>query len=291
VYDFVKDYLNKIKIMKKAYGYARVSTKKQEEHGYSLEVQKEMIEKFCKAEGYKLQKIYWESESGSKNDRPQLDEALNLCQLSDATLIVAKIDRLTRDLHFLTGLQLKGVKFLALDMPSANETMLQVMISFAQMDNKLRSTRIKEGMKKAKEKGKKFGTPSNLTTYFEQLENEVDPSGRRFEIRKELKALHSVDSMSVKVKQKLLKEEAEILEKIRNRRVLKPTLAREKKAMDRALMIAPIVEQCESDGHTSLRQLAKCLNDKGITPPRAKEWSFANVKTLKTQLDKIKELE
>ncbi len=277
--------------MKKAYGYARVSTKKQEIRGYSLEVQKELIEEFCKREGYQLLDTYWESESGSKSNRPQLDEALNLCQLSDATLIVAKIDRLTRDLHFLTGLQLKGVKFLALDMPSADETMLQVMISFAQMDNKLRSTRIKEGMKKAKEKGKKFGTPSNLTTYFEQLENEIDPTGRRFEIRKELKALDSGDSMSVKVKNKLLKEEQEILEKIRNRRALKPTIAREKKAMDRALMLRPIVEQCESEGHTSLRQLAKCLNEKGITPPRAKQWTFANVKTLKTQLEKIKELE
>jgi DNA invertase Pin-like site-specific DNA recombinase len=295
VYGYPNDYLNKTRIMKKAYGYARVSTKKQEEYGYSLEVQKEMIEDYCKREGYKLLDTYWESESGSKNNRPQLDEALNLCQLSDATLIVAKIDRLTRDLHFLTGLQLKGVKFLALDMPSANETMLQVMISFAEMDNKLRSIRIKEGMKKAKEKGKKFGTPSNLTTYFEQLENEVDPQGRRFEIRKELKALGSGKSTSSgksnSVKLKLLKEEQKILEEIRNRRALKPTLAREKKAMDRARMVAPIVEQCESEGHTSLRQLAKCLNDKGITPPQAKEWTHANVQTLKTQLKKIKELE
>ena len=131
--------------MNKAYGYIRVSTKKQQDYGHSLEAQEEQIEAFCKKNDFDLQQTFTEAESGSKNDRPQLDEALNLCQLSNATLIVAKIDRLTRDLHFLTGLQLKGVKFLALDMPDANETMLQVMISFAQMDNKLRATRIKEG--------------------------------------------------------------------------------------------------------------------------------------------------
>ena len=278
--------------MNKAYGYIRVSTKKQEDYGHSLEAQREQIEAFCKARGYDLQDTFSEAESGSKNDRPQLDEALTLCQLSNATLIVAKIDRLTRDLHFLTGLQLKKVKFLALDMPEANETMLQVMISFAQMDNKLRATRIKEGMKKAKEKGKKFGTPSNLTTYFEKLENEADPTGRRFEIRKELEALEiSGKSISAETKQKLLKEEAEILDKIRQIRGLPPTIAREKKALDRALMLKPIVEECESEGHTSYRALAKCLNSKGIEPPRAKEWTFANIQTLKKQLLKLEELE
>ena len=177
-------------------------------------------------------------------------------------------------------------------MPDANETMLQVMISFAQMDNKLRATRIKEGMKKAKEKGKKFGTPSNLTTYFEKLENEADPTGRRFEIRKELEALeNSAKPISAKTKQKLLKEEADILEKIRHLRGLPPTIAREKKALDRALMLKPIVEECEREGHTSLRALAKCLNGKGIEPPKAKEWTHANIQTLKKQLSKLQELE
>ena len=174
---------------KKAYGYARVSTKKQELYGYSLEAQQEQIKNYCKREGLELIEVFSEAESGAKSNRPKLEEALRLCQISNATLIVAKIDRLTRDLHFLTGLQLRNVKFQALDMPEANETMLQVMISFAQMDNKLRSIRIKEGMKKAKEKGKKFGTPSNLSTYYERLENQVDPEGRRFEIREELEAL------------------------------------------------------------------------------------------------------
>ena len=278
---------------KKAYGYARVSTKKQELYGYSLEAQQEQIKNYCKREGLELIEVFSEAESGAKSNRPKLEEALRLCQISNATLIVAKIDRLTRDLHFLTGLQLRNVKFQALDMPEANETMLQVMISFAQMDNKLRSVRIKEGMKKAKEKGKKFGTPSNLSTYYERLENQVDPEGRRFEIREELEALAiSSEPISEQTKQKLLREEAEIIDKVRQLQATPPTIAREKKALERAKLILPIVEECESEGHTSFRQLAKCLTDKGILTPSGKEvWSVGNVQTLKKQIAKIKKSE
>ena len=278
---------------KKAYGYARVSTKKQELYGYSLEAQQEQIENYCKREGLELIEVFSEAESGAKSNRPKLEEALRLCQISNATLIVAKIDRLTRDLHFLTGLQLRNVKFQALDMPEANETMLQVMISFAQMDNKLRSVRIKEGMKKAKEKGKKFGTPSNLSTYYERLENQVDPEGRRFEIREELEALAiSSEPISEQTKQKLLREEAEIIDKVRQLQATPPTIAREKKALERAKLILPIVEECADEGHTSFRQLAKCLTDKGILTPSGKEvWSVGNVQTLKKQIAKIKKSE
>ena len=277
--------------MKKAYGYARVSTKRQEETGHSLEAQKEQIENFCKTNEYELIGFEAEAESGSKDDRPKLEEALNICELSDATLVVAKIDRLTRDLHFLTGLQNKGVKFLALDMPEANETMLQVMISFAQMDNKLRSVRIKEGMKKAKEKGKKFGTPNNLSTYYEKLEEQVDPKGRRWEIRKELEALAiSTKPISMKVKQKLLSEESKILKSIRDIYAIAPTEAREKKALDRARLIYPIYQKCISEGQTSIRNLAKCLTDKGIQTPSGKNvWNSGNVQTLKIQIAKIEE--
>lgn len=274
--------------MRKAYGYARVSTKRQEAHGYSLEAQQDQIERFCEAKGYELKGMYSESMSGSNSNRPKLNEVLDLCQLTDATLIVAKIDRLTRDLHFLTGLQLKGVKFLALDMPEANETMLQVMISFAQMDNKLRSIRIREGMAKAKQKGRKFGTPGNLSTYYEQLEDQVDPEGRRFEIRKKLEALPKGETLSEKERVALLKEEASILTKVRNLRTLPPTKANEQKALDRAKLIEPIVRECEANGHTSLRQLAECLNAKGITTPRGSAWNSGSVQTLKKQLDKLR---
>ena len=276
--------------MKKAYGYSRVSTKKQEQHGYSLEAQKEQIENYCKRYGYELIGFEAEAESGTKADRPLLEEALNICQLADATLIVAKIDRLTRDLHFLTGLQNKGIKFLALDMPEANESMLQIMITFAQMENKLRSKRVKEGMRKAKEKGKKFGTPSNLSTYFEKLENQVDPKGRRWQIRKELEALSSGKPISPKTKEELLNEESEIIEKINLVKAKAPTVAREEQALARARLLKTTYDKCIAEGHTSLNQLAKCFTDKGIeTPSGLKVWNKSHIQTFKKQLAKLEQ--
>ena len=276
--------------MKKAYGYSRVSTKKQEQHGYSLEAQKEQIENYCKRNGYELIGFEAEAESGTKADRPLLEEALNICQLADATLIVAKIDRLTRDLHFLTGLQNKGIKFLALDMPEANESMLQIMITFAQMENKLRSKRVKEGMQKAKEKGKKFGTPSNLSTYFEKLENQVDPKGRRWQIRKELEALSSGKPISPKTKEELLNEESEIIEKINLVKAKAPTVAREEQALARARLLKTTYDKCIAEGHTSLNQLAKCFTDKRIeTPSGLKVCNKSHIQTFKKQLAKLEE--
>ena len=215
---------------------------------------------------------------------------MNICQLADATLIVAKIDRLTRDLHFLTGLQNKGIKFLALDIPEANESMLQIMITFAQMENKLRSKRVKEGMRKAKEKGKKFGTPSNLSTYFEKLENQVDPKGRRWQIRKELEALSSGKPISPKTKEELLNEESEIIEKINLVKAKAPTVAREEQALARARLLKTTYDKCIAEGHTSLNQLAKCFTEKGIeTPSGLKVWNKSHIQTFKKQLAKLEQ--
>ena len=274
--------------MNKAYGYARVSTKKQERHGYSLEAQKERIEDYCKFNKLELIGFEAEAESGTKSDRPKLEEALRMCKLTGATLVVAKIDRLTRDLHFLTGLQNNKIKFVAIDMPEANESMLQIMITFAQMENKLRSQRVKEGMRKAKESGKKFGTPSNLSTYYEKLENEVDPEGRRWEIRKQLEALSSGKPISEETKQKLLSEESEIIKKISGRIAKAPTVAREEKALARAKQIYPFYQKCLEEGQTSLNQIAECLTSKGILTPSGKQqWNKSHVQTYKKQVAKI----
>jgi DNA invertase Pin-like site-specific DNA recombinase len=276
---------------KKAYGYSRVSTKKQEQHGYSLEAQKEQIENYCNRYGYELIGFEAEAESGTKGRQATSGRGIEyMSNYADATLIVAKIDRLTRDLHFLTGLQNKGIKFLALDMPEANESMLQIMITFAQMENKLRSKRVKEGMRKAKEKGKKFGTPSNLSTYFEKLENQVDPKGRRWKIRKELEALSSGKPISAKTKEELLKEESEIIEKINLVKAKAPTVAREEQALARARLLKTTYDKCIAEGHTSLNQLAKCFTDKGIeTPSGLKVWNKSHIQTFKKQLAKLEE--
>ena len=116
-----------------AYSYIRVSTKRQEIEG-SLEAQEEQIEKYCEQNDIELLGVYSELDSDKSSARPELIEVLNLCNLSNSILIVAKIDRLSRDLYFLTKLQTHGTPFLALDMPEANPTMLQVMLSSAEYE-------------------------------------------------------------------------------------------------------------------------------------------------------------
>jgi len=260
------------------YGYCRVSTVKQSTEGHSLENQKEQIERFCNHEkGYDLKGIYSESLSGKNEDRPQLQEALRLCRLSNGLLIVAKIDRLTRDLHFLTKLQKEGVEFLALDMPSANKAMLQVMITFAEFDNELRSTRIKEGMAKAKQKGKTFGT-DNLTPYWNKLEDEIDPEGRRHEVRKLLEKPSELDPEEYK---KLKTEEAELINKVRELRGIKPAMAKQDNARQRALNILPLLESAVDEGLTSYSAWAKYLTDRSILTPRGHtEWDRQKIQTL-----------
>src|SRR4051812_20559839 len=82
-----------------------------------------------------------EVESGKHDDRPKLAEALALCRLHNATLIIAKLDRLSRDAHFLLGLQKAGVRFVAADMPEANEMVVGIMAGGAPAGGQVSSWR------------------------------------------------------------------------------------------------------------------------------------------------------
>jgi hypothetical protein len=96
-------------------------------------------------------------ESGANDGRPKLAEALARCRLHDATLVIAKLDRLSRDVHFLTGLQKAGAKFVAADMPEANEMVVQIMAAVAQAERRMISPRTKAALQAAKAKGRGLG--------------------------------------------------------------------------------------------------------------------------------------
>lgn len=142
--------------------YYRVSTAEQGQSGLGLEAQKSSVEKFVESSNGKIIEQFTEVESGKRNDRPELDKALKLAKKHKAVLIIAKLDRLSRNLAFIATLQDAGVKFVCVDMPEANETMIQFMAIFAQHERKMISQRTKEGLQAAKARGKVLGNP-NLT--------------------------------------------------------------------------------------------------------------------------------
>jgi len=151
--------------------YYRVSTQKQGLHGWGLDAQRKIVLDYIKPEN--LTSEFKEIESGKKNNRPLLKQAIALCKELDATLVVAKLDRLSRDAYFTLMLMDSKVKFICCDMPQANEFTIGIMALMAQEEAKLCSERTKKAIKARKDKGLKVGWPKNLTDYSRQKSIEV----------------------------------------------------------------------------------------------------------------------
>ncbi|WP_020677329.1 recombinase family protein [Geopsychrobacter electrodiphilus] len=143
--------------------YLRVSTSRQGASGLGLEAQRTNIDNYLNGGQWTLLKEYVEIESGKKDDRPKLQEALQLCKATGATLLIAKLDRLSRDAHFLIGLQKSGANFVAVDMPTANELTIGIMALVAQEERRAISRRTIDALAAAKARGVKLGNPDNLT--------------------------------------------------------------------------------------------------------------------------------
>jgi DNA invertase Pin-like site-specific DNA recombinase len=137
--------------------YYRVSTARQGRSGLGLDAQKTAVTDFLNGGSWELLAEFVEVESGKADDRPQLEQALATCELSGATLVVAKLDRLSRNLAFLAKLQESGARFVAADMPEANELTIHIMAAVAQAERKAISTRTKEALAAAKARGVRLG--------------------------------------------------------------------------------------------------------------------------------------
>ena len=146
----------------KLIAYHRVSTAKQGASGLGIEAQRASVLAYARQTGGEVVEEFTEVESGAVNWRPQLGAALASCRLRRATLVIAKLDRLSRDAHFLLGLQAElakaGRPFVAADMPEANELTIGVMAVVAQAERKMISTRTKAALAAAKARGVKLGT-------------------------------------------------------------------------------------------------------------------------------------
>src|SRR5215207_5058697 len=159
--------------------YLRVSTDRQGRSGLGLEAQRKAVADFLNGGRWDLIAEFVEVESGKRDDRPKLAEALALCRLHNATLVIAKLDRLSRDAAFLLNLQKAGVRFVAADMPEANELVVGIMAVVAQAERKMISARTKAALAAAKARGVRLGKSENLRN---QDRGRVRGRARRAEI-------------------------------------------------------------------------------------------------------------
>ena len=136
--------------------YYRVSTQRQGQSGLGLEAQQKAVQGFLQASD-KIVAEYTEIESGKRNDRPELAKALAYAKTIGATLLIAKLDRLARNLHFITGLQESKASFQAVDNPNANTLMVQLLAMIAEHDARMTSERTTVSLAAAKARGVKLG--------------------------------------------------------------------------------------------------------------------------------------
>lgn len=137
--------------------YFRVSTSKQGQSGLGLDAQRQAVTAFLNGGRWTVLSEFVEIESGRKSDRPQLAAAIAAAKKSKATLIVAKLDRLARNLHFLSGLMESGVEFLAVDNPTANRLTVQILAAVAEDEARRISERTKAALASAKARGTVLG--------------------------------------------------------------------------------------------------------------------------------------
>ena len=148
--------------MKKYIAYYRVSTQKQGISGLGLDAQRTDVNRFI-SRGGELVAEYQDIESGKKNNRPSLINAINEAKKQGATLLIAKLDRLSRNASFILTLRDSRVDFVCCDMPDANSLTIGIMAILAQDERERTSLRTKAALAELKRKGKKLGTPENLT--------------------------------------------------------------------------------------------------------------------------------
>jgi DNA invertase Pin-like site-specific DNA recombinase len=139
--------------------YYRVSTDRQGKSGLGLEAQRQAVETYLNGGSWTLVAEFVEVESGNHSDRPQLAAALGACKKHRAKLVIAKLDRLSRNLAFIATLMDSGVEFIAVDNPHANKLTIHILAAVAQHEREMIAQRTKDALQAAKARGKRLGNP------------------------------------------------------------------------------------------------------------------------------------
>lgn len=163
--------------------YLRVSTQRQGISGLGIEAQRTVVEEYVRQSGGKLLHEFVEVETGSRKARPILMESISLCRRTKATLLIAKLDRLARNVAFVSSLMDSGVEFVAADAPYANRLMIHILAAFAEHERTMISQRTKAALAVARQRGVQLGANgsrlaeinrANATLFAETLRQNVD---------------------------------------------------------------------------------------------------------------------
>jgi DNA invertase Pin-like site-specific DNA recombinase len=209
--------------------YYRVSTARQGASGLGLEAQQTAVAGYLNGGRWKMVGEFTEVESGKRSDRPELAKALSLCRIHGATLVVAKLDRLSRNVAFTAALMESSVEFTAVDFPMANRLTIHILAAVAEHEAGMISARTKAALGACRARGVVLG-------------------GDRGNIAAEA---HKGAQASAVV--------------------------RSEAASKRAADLLPAIRYAQSNGASSLRDIAAILNESGIPTARGGEWSAVQV--------------
>lgn len=224
----------------KAVAYYRVSTAAQGRSGLGLEAQRTAVEEIVRQRGLALLAEFTEVESGKRNDRPVLAQALHHARITNATLVIAKLDRLSRNAAFLLALRDSGVRFLAADVPDANDLTIGVLAVIAQAEREAISRRTKEALGAIKQKTDR---------------GEAHVSAR---------SGRTVSRLGNPTGSAALGDFAGDLTRARQ--------AKANRAAQRRRDVEQVVRSIKAAGHSSAYAIAAELNRKGIASPRGGKW-------------------
>ena len=145
--------------------YLRVSTQEQKKSGLGIKAQRDIINHYANVEGISIGKEFVEFESGKDTkNRPVLQQAIEHCQATNSILVVAKLDRLSRDVEHIFNLQKQlGERLKSCDLPSSDSLTLSIFAGLAQREREIISIRTRQALKAKKEQGAKLGKPENFS--------------------------------------------------------------------------------------------------------------------------------
>lgn len=188
--------------MQKAVAYYRVSSKRQGKSGLGLDAQRKAVRDFAAYRKIKIIAEFTEVESGKKDNIPGLSNVLDACKEHNATLLIAKLDRLARRLIFIATLMESSIRFISVDKPHADEYELHIDAANAQRESKIISQRTRDALQAAKRRGIKLGTAVKWLLKKKRLEYKAFAK----QLRPKIKGFQKMGFTSVRALAKVLND-------------------------------------------------------------------------------------